>query len=78
MISNKVKEVRNIRGMSISELARRTKLSRVTISNVENKEVIPSLETALLIARELDYDIGDIFFESYVNHEFQHAEEAKQ
>ncbi len=49
MISNKVKEVRRKRGMSISELARRTNLSRVTIMNVENKEVIPNLETAILI-----------------------------
>lgn len=77
MISNKVKEIRKKRGMSISELARRTSLSRVTIMNVENKEVIPSLETALLISRELDREIGDIFFEVDVNHEFQTMEVIK-
>ena len=74
MISNKVKEVRTKRGMPISELARRTKLSRVTIANVENKAVIPSLETAILIARELDCSVSDIFFEVVVNHEFQTGE----
>lgn len=78
MISNKVKEVRKKRGMSISELARRTNLSRVTIMNVENKEVIPSLITALLISRELDREIGDIFFEVGVNHGFQFAEVVEQ
>lgn len=77
MISNKVKEIRKKRGMSISELARRTSLSRVTIMNVENKEVIPSLETALLISRELDREIGDIFFEVIVNHDFRMAEVIK-
>ncbi|WP_342545777.1 helix-turn-helix domain-containing protein [Lysinibacillus sp. FSL K6-4013] len=77
MISNKVKEVRRKRGMSISELARRTNLSRVTIMNVENKEVIPNLETAILISRELDREIGDIFFEVSVNHELQRSEVVK-
>lgn len=62
MVSNIVKEVRTKRGMSISELARRTKLSRVTISNVEDKKVVPSLETALLISRELEYGVEKVFF----------------
>lgn len=62
MVSNIVKEVRTKRGMSISELARRTKLSRVTISNVEDKKVTPSLETALLISRELEHGVEKIFF----------------
>lgn len=74
MISNKVKEVRINRGMPISELARRTNLSRVTITNIENKKVIPSLQSALLISRELGQDIGGIFFEIFVNHEFQNGE----
>lgn len=71
MISNKVKEVRLKRGMPIAELARRTKLSRVTITNIENNKVIPSLETAFVIARELEREISDIFFEVHVNHELQ-------
>lgn len=77
MISNKVKEVRIKRGMPISELARRTNLSRVTITNIENKKVIPSLESALLISRELDYSVDDIFFEISVNHEFRYKEVSK-
>lgn len=74
MISNLVKEVRTKRGMSISELARRTNLSRVTISNIENKRVIPSLESAISIARELEFNMDNIFFEIDVNHEFQECE----
>lgn len=73
MISNKVKEVRLQRGMPIAELARRTNLSRVTITNVENNKVIPSLETAFLISKVLEHKISDIFFEASVNHELQNG-----
>ncbi|MER2079365.1 helix-turn-helix transcriptional regulator [Psychrobacillus psychrotolerans] len=69
MISNNLKEVRKIRGITISELARRTKLSRMTIANIENKKVLPSLESAISISREMDEKIDNIFFEINVNHE---------
>mgnify|MGYP001229640906 CR=1 FL=1 len=72
MISNKVKETRIKRGMSIAELARRTNLSRVTITNIENNKVVPSLESALAISRELEREVGDIFFEIDVNHELHY------
>ena len=71
MISNKAKNIRIERGMTISELARRTGLSRVTITNVENSLVIPSLDTAFLIAKEIGKDINEIFFVYNVNHELQ-------
>lgn len=74
MISNKAKIIRIERGMTISELARRTGLSRVTITNVENSLVIPSLDTAFLIAKELGKDINEIFFTHCVNHELQGVE----
>lgn len=69
MISNILKDIRKKRGISISELARRTRLSRMTITNIENKKVIPNLESAILITRELDEKIDDIFFEIIVNHD---------
>lgn len=71
MVSNKVKEVRVRRGMSISELARRTNLSRVTIDKVENGKVVPNLGTAFLISEELEVSINDIFFKNDVNHELR-------
>lgn len=71
MISNKAKIIRIERGMTISELARRTGLSRVTITNVEHSLVIPSLDTAFLIARELGKEINEIFFTANVNHELR-------
>ena len=71
MISNDLKNIRKKRGISVAELARRTNLSRMTISNVENQNAIPKIDTAISIARELEVDITSIFFEVCVNHELQ-------
>lgn len=68
MVDNKLKELRLRRGISISELARRSGLNRVTISNIENKRVVPTLESAFAISRELETKIEVIFFEIGVNH----------
>lgn len=71
MVTNDLKSIRKKRGISIAELARRTNLSRMTIFNIENKNVVPKIDTALSIARELEVDITSIFFETFVNHELQ-------
>lgn len=71
MISNDLKNIIKKRGISVAELARRTNLSRMTISNVENQNAIPKIDTAISIARELEVDITSIFFEVCVNHELQ-------
>ncbi|MEA0554169.1 helix-turn-helix transcriptional regulator [Lysinibacillus irui] len=71
MISNELKNVRKKRGISIAELARRTNLSRMTISNIENQNAIPKIDTAFSLARELEVDITSIFFEGCVNHDLQ-------
>lgn len=69
MIGNRVKELRTRRGMSVAELARRTKLSRVTITNVEEEKIIPNMKTAYLISKELDKSMTEVFYE--VNNEQQ-------
>lgn len=69
MVSNRLKEYRKKRGMPISELARRTGLSRVTVTNIENNRVIPNLETAISISKVLEKSLDEIFFESNVNHD---------
>jgi len=71
MISNSLKEARLKRGITISELARRTKLSRMTIANIENKRVVPNIESAIFISRELEEQLDVIFFEINVNHALQ-------
>ncbi|WP_342042832.1 helix-turn-helix transcriptional regulator [Bacillus sp. OTU2372] len=69
MKSNKLKEVRTNQGMSISELARRTNLNRITISNIENGYSNPTVKTVSIICKVLSKNPNDIFFNNNVNHE---------
>jgi DNA-binding XRE family transcriptional regulator len=68
---NKVKETRLEIGMSASELARRAKISRQTVVNIEANLVQPSGSTMLVISAVLKRDPRDIFFTSSVNHVLQ-------
>lgn len=63
---NKLRKVRNDVGMSLSELARRSKTSRQTITNIELKGQEPSVTLALRIAKVLKQDPYDIFFNDFV------------
>ncbi|MCP1144870.1 helix-turn-helix transcriptional regulator [Lysinibacillus endophyticus] len=67
MLGNRVKEIRNRRGMSISELARRTNLSRMTIINVEEGKLIPNMKTAYLISKELERNWEEIFYPTNID-----------
>lgn len=69
MNSNNLKKIRKKQRYTVSELARRTNLSRVTITNIENQKVTPRIDTAFLIAQELGVDVTSIFFTPNVNHE---------
>lgn len=62
MVNNNLRKVRQNTGMSISELARRTKTSRQTITNIELNGQEPSVILGLRIAEALNKDIRDIFF----------------
>jgi len=63
--------IRNKYGMSASELARRSGVHRMTIYNIEEGKVNPSLETAHSISLALNMPIEKIFFGEFVNHELR-------
>lgn len=63
---NELRKIRKEVGMSLSELARRSKTSRQTITNIELKGQEPSVTLALRIARVLKRDPYDIFFNDFV------------
>ncbi|MCK1994901.1 helix-turn-helix transcriptional regulator [Peribacillus muralis] len=71
MVSNGLKKIRNKQGMSISELARRANVNRMTITNIENMKTTPNLDTVIAICKVFEMKVDDIFFESCVNHELQ-------
>lgn len=69
-MNNKLKEVRENKGMSQEELSQRSGVSRTTISKIENwKEgdrIILKTSTIIDIAKALDSRIEDIFFANKV------------
>lgn len=65
-MNNIVKEIRIERGMSVSELARRTGLSRTAIFNIENGISNPLATTMYAISLALDKEVSEIFFTSSV------------
>lgn len=64
--ANNLRSIREEVGMSVSELARRSKTSRQTITNIELRGQEPSVKLALQIAKVLKRDPYDIFFNDFV------------
>lgn len=60
-IKNKIKIYRAINSMTQEELSRAAGISRITICNIENQNVIPNGNTMLKIAKGLNAPVGDIF-----------------
>lgn len=75
-MNNKLREVRTEIGMSVSELARRAKTSRQTITNIELHNQEPSGRLMLAICHVLNKDPREIFFTNDVIHGLQKKKEA--
>jgi len=68
MLDNKLREVREDIGMSVSELARRSNASRQTITNIELHGQEPSGLLVIAISEALKKDPREIFFRHVVTH----------
>lgn len=51
-----------VRGYSQQQLADMSGVSRHTISEIELEKRIPTLRTALLLSRALEYPVDEIFY----------------
>lgn len=60
-MKTKLKELRARLGINQTELAKRAKISRQTVSLIEREEFMPSLLIAMKIARVFDEPIEEIF-----------------
>jgi putative transcriptional regulator len=60
-VKNRLEEIRRQRGIKQEELAEALKVSRQTISSLENGRYNPSIILAFRIARYFDMQIEDIF-----------------
>lgn len=60
-ISNKIKEVRKEKNITIQELANKAEVSKGLISQIENNRTIPSLPVLMKIIDALNLDLTDFF-----------------
>lgn len=60
-MKTKLKELRARLGINQTELAKRAKISRQTVSLIEREEFMPSLLIAMKISRVFDEPIEEIF-----------------
>lgn len=60
-MKNRLKEIRNYRGVTQEELAAALEVSRQTIGSIENGRYNPSIILAFKIARYFDASIEEIF-----------------
>lgn len=61
-LGSRLKEVRTAAGLTQAELAERAGVSRKTINTVENGVFVPSTPLALILARELETRVEELFF----------------
>lgn len=68
MLDNKVRAIREDIGMSVAELARRSGMTRQTISNIEQRKHEPRGLHLMTISHALRRDPREIFFVHGVKH----------
>ncbi len=68
-MKNKVKEMREERGWSQGELAKRLNVSRQTVISIEKERYNPSLDLAFTLAGLFEQRIEDIFTPNRTNEE---------
>lgn len=61
-LGNRLKLARVERDLSQEELARRAKVTRQTISSIENGQYVPSTLLAFILCRCLNKPVEDVFF----------------
>ena len=66
----RVKRLRELKGVTLEELAARTGLTKSYLSKVERGVSVPSISTALKIAEAFETGVGDLFGVSASNSDF--------
>lgn len=63
VIGERLRKLREAKGMAQSEIERRTGLLRCYISRVENGHTVPSIETLEKLSRALEVPLYQLFFD---------------
>jgi len=61
LVENRLARIRKSRGVGASDLARKVHVSRQTIYAIEAGTYVPNTEVALLLARELEVPVDELF-----------------
>ncbi len=62
ILKNRLKEIRNEKGMSQSDLAQTVGVSRNTISSIETGQFCPTAKLALILCIALDKKFEELFY----------------
>ena len=62
VFKNRLREMRNEKGLSQTELAQIVGVSRQTISSIENGQFNPTAKLALILCIALDQKFEDMFY----------------
>lgn len=60
-ISNKIKEIRKQKNITVQELATKADVSKGLISQIENNRTVPSLPVLMSIVQSLNLDLNEFF-----------------
>ena len=66
----RVKRLRELRGLTLEQLAQRTRLTKSFLSKIERGVSVPSIATALSLAEAFDVRVGDLFGSAAVPGDF--------
>lgn len=66
-VAHRIRELRQVQGLTLREIAERTGLSAALISQIENNIVSPPIATLLKIAQALEVKIGYFFEDDIID-----------
>lgn len=76
-MSEKIKKIRQQQALSLSDLAKLTKLSRVTINRIENGKQNPMPRTIRRLAKALGVSVQELTSEEAKSHQGHEALKSK-
>lgn len=60
-IEMKLKQIRKEKNISLSELSRKSGVSKTQINDIENNRKKPTLQSVILLAKALDVNVNDLY-----------------
>jgi DNA-binding XRE family transcriptional regulator len=66
-IAETLRQLRQVNGLTLNELARRCSLAPSTLSKIENGQMSPTYDTILSLAEGLSVDVADLFAQRQTN-----------